>query len=57
MPTETFDKRMVIDEEAAQQILSANVVVADSLKNADRKTIKNHQELMNFCKKLKDTSN
>lgn len=48
-----FDKRIVIDEKAVQNLLNANSISASQLKNADRNQIKNVEQLVQWLNKNK----
>lgn len=53
MATTTFDKRIIIDKRAAQNLINAKEVDASSLKNADRNKINNKNELLEWLSNLK----
>ena len=53
MATTTFDKRIIIDKNAAQRLINANEVSGSSLKNADKNKINNTSELLEWLSNLK----
>jgi hypothetical protein len=48
-----FNKKIIIDEEAAERILNANTVSVSDLKHIDKNKINNIEELIAWFGKLK----
>lgn len=48
-----FNKKIIIDEEAAERMVNANTVSASDLKHTDKNKINNIEELIAWFGKLK----